>query len=73
MENPLWKLTEYPKVLEGFRADCSEDKVLNIALDECLKRLQLKGPPCGMPTSEYLEDGIYQIRPRSPEKQGRVL
>lgn len=73
MPNGLWKLVEYPNVLDGFRAACKGNNQLLAALDVCLSKVRQNGPECGMPTAEYLGEGLYQIRPKTHERQGRIL
>jgi phage-related protein len=73
MKNPLWNLVEYPKVLSSFRRACKGDKEMLAALADCLVRVRECGPACGMPTSEFIEDGVYQIRPKTNQRQGRIL
>jgi phage-related protein len=73
MKKGSWKLTEYPNVIDGFRNACGNDKKMLAALEVCLLKIQEKGHLCGMPTSEFLGNGIYQIRPKTHERQGRIL
>lgn len=68
-----WKLSQYEDVLSSFLLSCRTTPELDADVNAHLRALQEKGNQLGMPMSEFLEDGIFQLRPHGDNVQARLL
>lgn len=73
MSKSFFSISQYSSVYEDFIASISEDKELKAAVIVTVIKLREQGNKLGMPTSEHLEDGIFELRPRTSIRQARLL
>lgn len=69
-----WLIRQYGTVLDDFLVHLrSSNQALDQDTQAHLHALQEKGNLLGMPMSESLGDGIFQLRPHTDEVQARLL
>jgi len=68
---PQWVVLQYQQVFDDFYAQCDED--LQVSIDNRVSQLMERGNLLREPVSEYLEDGICQLRAKSGRHQARLL
>lgn len=66
-----WKFEEYNKVVTSFLAGCSQE--MKDSYKQARGILSELGDQCGMPFTRRIEKGLFELRFKDSDSEGRLL